>query len=163
MVDRRVAALVYLCVGGLSTTCEVGPTLEVGGPIPAFLFAEGTGPVVVWSVRPDDCLTCQDVTRTLRLLQRTVAPDVEIVVVVLGRNNGLVHSFLRVERIQATEIYLTGGEFVRHFGDIPVPFLAVSDRNKIVNVWAGRVQIAEAVFGHSSSLVSAVALLSAGS
>lgn len=149
-------SLVASVVSLFFAACDVPQMLDVGSPVSKFLSPATDGVLVVWGVQPEDCLVCQDVTRRFRMLQGSVADDVELLLVVLGDDSGLIDSFLRVERVDAKVLHFNASEFKDRFGGIEVPFLAVANDSSIVQLWTGRAEIARAVQGADSPMVAAV-------
>lgn len=95
--------------------------------------------VVLWALRAQDCLSCQNVARSIREAQRTLTgPNVKYVVVVSGEDRGVVNAFLRVQRIDATTVFLPLRRFTKAFGTTPPPFVLLAADSRVVALWIGR-------------------------
>ena len=82
-MDNRTTALgaIVLTIVTASIAYEPSMPLREGGSAPSFTAAHGNVSVV-WVIRPEDLLTCQDVTTALRRIERRFS-DVSLHVVVL--------------------------------------------------------------------------------
>lgn len=150
-----------LCVAGVLFGCgEDGATIEIGASVSHLNLGPSTESLVVWAVRPEDYVTCQSVTRVLRRIQRT-SVGVDFLVIVLGPDDGFLRSLLRVERVDARQIYLKPGGFSKLFGRAYPPFLFVVDEGEVAALWSGGGQIHDAVSGERPRLMKAVGELAA--
>ena len=140
-MDRSASSLVVatlvLCVSVLG--CN-GVPLVAGDALPdigADLHHDDV--VVLWALRAQDCLSCQDVARSIREAQRTLTrPNIKYVVVVLGEDRGVVDAFLRVQRIDATTVFVSLRRFTKAFGRTAPPFVLLSAESRVVALWIGR-------------------------
>ena len=140
-MDRSTSSLVVatlvLCVCVLG--CNAAP-LVTGDALPDIgADLKDDDVVVLWALRAQDCLSCQNVARSIREAQRTLAgPNVKYVVVVLGEDRGFVDAFLRVQRIDATTVFLSVRRFSNAFGTTAPPFVLLSAGSRVVALWIGR-------------------------
>lgn len=132
-----VVAMLVLCVSVLG--CNGAPLVTGDGLPDIGADLNDDDVVVLWALRAQDCLSCQNVARSIREAQRTLTgPNVKYVVVVLGEDRGVVDAFLRVQRIDATTVFLSFRKFTNAFGTTPPPFVLLAAESRVVALWIGR-------------------------
>ena len=140
----------------MTSSCESDRPLRVGMAVPRLALDDNNG-AVVWAMRPEDVLTCQDVTKALRRIERRYASDVATQVVVLGRDEGLVRGFLRSERVHGARILnVNRSRFANLFGGLPPPFLLVVVDGRVAALWSGTSSVGAAARGENPLLVDTV-------
>jgi len=85
-MGHHTVARIAGAVGVVGVLVGCGPadtTIEIGASVSDLNLGTGTEALVAWAVRPEDCLTCQDVTKVLRRIQRK-STGVDFLVIVLG-------------------------------------------------------------------------------
>lgn len=129
-VPALTALLLLAACGGAAPARAV---LATGAPAPSEWAVPAWSPAprtyVVWVVRTEDCLTCQEVDYALRRVQARFGGDVPLLVVHVGRarSETIPREFLRSRRVDAAFLTLSPGAFARRFGDPVVPALHVVD------------------------------------
>ena len=113
--------------------------LAEGDAVPS--AAVGNGPVLVWTFRSADCLTCKlaNPAWVVRRLQTRSGDGLETVVVAVGKTTederALVEGFLASERISARIALRTPRGYGREFGPAPMPALyAVGPTGAVLTV-----------------------------
>jgi hypothetical protein len=144
MVRRLLpGALAALIVAALGAGCA-GQTrferrqLRPGDSLPAeFTGADRSNVLLVWAFRPDQLLRCQNPAGPLRHVQRAFAPQVRIVALSVGGDDGLADGFLRRERVPAQHRVISEAQAWRMLGGTSLPALLVVKDGEVESVLSG--------------------------
>jgi hypothetical protein len=143
MVTRRIGALIrFGCtVAGIAVLESCAPggdnPLPPGLSLPPTLLSQAAPVQIVWVLRPEDYLTCQNAAHAVRILQRHYREALTVSVIYNGPRPEWVVEFLRQQRITAEFAPLGRREFHAVFGRRPPPAIYLVHRARVVDVLPG--------------------------
>jgi hypothetical protein len=143
MVTRRIGALIgFGCmVAGVTVLESCTPASDNPLPpdlaLPPTLLTQAAPVQIVWVLRPEDYLTCQNAAQAVRILQRHYGEALAVSVIYSGPRPEWVVEFLRQQRIAAEFTPLGRREFYTVFGRRPPPAIYLVDGTRVVDVLPG--------------------------
>ncbi|SOD02474.1 hypothetical protein SAMN05216486_10382 [bacterium JGI 053] len=136
-LTRRAVGV--LCVAS-AVACAV-PSADAVPPGERFPLTRGNAPPapleIVWVLRPDDYLTCQNAADGVRRLQRGYGRALPVTVLAIGPHPEWLREFLRRQRIDAEVTILAESEFRRRFQRQPAPWLYLLRGGRVFDVLPG--------------------------
>lgn len=145
MVAGHAAALTRRAVGVVCVAASAACAVSSADAVPLgdrFPLISGDSPAapleIVWVLRPDDYLTCQNAANGVRRLQRSHGRALPVRVLAIGPHPEWLREFLRRQRIDAEVTVLAESEFRRRFQRQPAPWLYLLRAGRVFDVIPGR-------------------------
>lgn len=141
-----LAAALFLVIAGAAWLTIPVP-LRDGAAAPVLPSATTPKPdEIVWVFKAEDILRCETAAYALRRVRAMEsAPPLRLVLV--GSGEGLIHDYLRGERLDADMIQLSAWEYRRRYGRTRLPALYIAHESRVVHVWAGIESVGETTRG----------------
>jgi len=145
MVRRTIIALSLSAAAlgspglGTSAAAQASASFAVmrGSPAPRLSNARSESQLVVqWVFRAADLLTCRTSAAELRHAQMQFGNHVQVSVVAVDVDPGVVRALLRSERVVADVVHLSEREYARDFGAVQTPVVFVVRSGRVTEMFA---------------------------